>query len=123
MRRQVGRFFPAVMIAMWVQIVAPIGASWTMAAALDSFGSSPICSPSSTDKSKQTDQGRTQQHRNCCDLCIDSQSGSAPLAPFAPIVAVTLNLPAQIAWHDLRDNLIADPRGSPAQARAPPSIS
>ncbi|MBI3702202.1 MAG: DUF2946 domain-containing protein [Afipia sp.] len=123
MRRQIGRFLPVVMIAMWVQIFAPIGAYFAMAAAMDPFGSAPICSPLSMEKSGQTAPDGQPSHQNCCELCVVSQSGSASLSSPAPIVVAVLRSPERVAWQDRHNDLVADPRSSPAQARAPPSHS
>ncbi|MEW6767891.1 MAG: DUF2946 domain-containing protein [Pseudomonadota bacterium] len=122
MRRLIGKFIPVVMIAIWVQVFAPIGAYFAMASAMDPFGSPPICSPSSQNQPGETTPGQPS-HQNCCDLCIVSQSGFAPLSPPAPIAVAVVRSPERIAWHDTRSDLVADPRGSPAQARAPPSYS
>ena len=124
MRRQIGRFIPVVMIAIWVQIFAPIGAYWTMAAAMDPFGSAPICAPSLAGKSNQSAPvGHQQAHPDCCSLCVVAHSGAAPLKSLAPVVtAIALSF-HRIVWHDQHAVERSAERGSHAQARAPPAIS
>ena len=124
MRRQMGKFFPVIMIAIWVQLFAPIGAYWTMAAAMDPFGSAPICAPSLAGKSgPATPAGQQQSHPDCCQLCVVTHSGAAPLTSPEPGVATLVRSARQIVWLDRQFDLPSSPRGSPAQARAPPSYS
>lgn len=124
MRRQMGKFLPVVMIAIWVQLFAPIGAYWTMAAAMDPFGSAPICSPVSAAKADQSaPDGQQQSHPDCCSLCVVAYSGAAPLKSPEPIVATIVRSSQQIVWLDQQFDLPSGQRGSHAQARAPPSYS
>jgi hypothetical protein len=124
MRRLMGRLFPIVMIAIWVQIFAPIGAYWTMAAAMDPFGSAPICAPSLAGKSGQpVPAGQPQTHPDCCSLCVVAHSGAAPLRSPEPVVATIVRSQQRVVWFDQRFDLPSNERGSHAQARAPPSIS
>ena len=124
MRRQMGKLFPIVMIAIWVQLVAPIGAYWMMAAAMDPFGSAPICAPSLVCKAGQsTPAGQPQSHPDCCSLCVVAHSGAAPLTSPTPIMAAISLSFQRIAWHDQYVVERSAERGSHAQARAPPSYS
>ena len=90
MRQRIGKFFPIVMIAIWVQIFAPIGSYWAMAAAMDPLDSAPICAPSkSTNAEKSQPDGQQPSNMDCCSLCVAAHSGSAPLQ-FAEPGAVTI---------------------------------
>jgi len=124
MRRLMGRFFPIVMIAIWVQLFAPIGASWTMAAAMDPIGSAPICSGASSAQHDQSaPAGPHQSYPDCCSLCLVVHSGAAPLKSPEPAIVTIVRLPQQVAWFEQAIALPSNERGSHAQARAPPSIS
>jgi hypothetical protein len=124
MRRQIGKFLPVVMIAIWVQIFAPIGAYFAMAAAMDPFGSTPICAPSSTAQPGQSiPAGQQQSHPDCCQLCVVAQGGSAPLKSLEPGVATIVRSSQRIVWHDRRFDPAPYERDSNAQARAPPFLS
>lgn len=124
MRRLMGRLFPIVMIAIWVQVFAPIGAYWTMAAAMDPFGSAPICSgASSAQHDHSAPDGPYQSYPDCCSLCVIVHSGAAPLKSPEPTIVTIVRSPQQIVWLDRQFDLPSGPRGSHAQARAPPSIS
>lgn len=124
MRRLMGRLFPIVMIAIWVQIFAPIGAYWTMAAAMDPFGSAPICSGvASTQNDRSAPDGPQKFHPDCCSLCVIAHSGAAPLKSPEPKIVTIVRLPQQVAWLEHAIALPSSQRVSHAQARAPPSIS
>lgn len=124
MRRQMGKFIPVVMIAIWVQVLAPVGAYWAMAAAMDPFGSAPICSSASPAQASETaPAGQQQGHSDCCSLCVISHGGAAPLKSPDATVATIIRSPQRIVWLDQRIELPSGQRGSHAQARAPPSYS
>ena len=123
MRRQVGRFIPVVMIAIWVQIFAPVGAYFAMASVSDPFGSAPICSPANAAQSAPSaPAGQQKPNSDCCQLCVAAHSGSAPLKSSEPFVAIVRS-PQHLVWSDRRFDLPSGHRGSHAQARAPPSYS
>lgn len=124
MRRQMGKFIPVVMIAIWVQLFAPIGAYFAMAAASDPFGMATICSSSSSAKPDHSvPSGQQQSHLDCCQLCVAAQSGAAPLKSPEPSVAMIVREVERIVWLDRQLDLPAGQRDSHAQARAPPSHS
>lgn len=123
MRRQIGTFIPVVMIAIWVQIFAPVGAYFAMASASDPFGSATICSPTNATQSGQSlPAGQSQSNPDCCQLCVVAHSGSAPLKSSEPVAAIVRS-PQRIVWLDRRFDLLPLKNGSNAQARAPPSYS
>jgi hypothetical protein len=122
MRWRMRKFLPIVLLAILVQIFAPIGASWATGAALsDPLGASAICSTPSGGGSGQTDQ--SGQHSKCCVLCCLGQAGSVPLDTPLATVAKPATLPQRIVWFEAVDNSSARLSGFPAQARAPPSCS
>ncbi len=118
------------MIALMVQILAPIGASWAFAAAVsDPLAAAEICqtnlSSEAGDQGKAGDQGG--QHRGhdagcvlCCSFGANVTPGSTPepasfIAPF--------RFASGIVWRDNTPPLTESRTGSNAQARAPPAIS
>ena len=124
MRWQMGKFIPVVMIAIWVQLFAPIGAYWAMAAASDPFGSAAICSSVTTAQPGHTaPAGQQPSHLYCCSLCVVSYSGAAPLKSPDANVATIIRAAQRVVWLDQRFDLPSGQRGSHAQARAPPSYS
>jgi len=124
MRRQMGNFLPVVMIAIWVQLFAPIGAYWTMAAASDPLASSLICSSAMTAQADQTAPAQQKPlHLDCWSLCTVAHGGAAPLTSPDPVIAQIVRSPQQIVWLDGIVELPSGHRGFHAQARAPPAIS
>jgi hypothetical protein len=118
------KYFPIFMIALMVQILAPIGATVTFALAVsDPLAAAEICLTDLT--SNGSDQGG--QHRGhdancvlCCGLNANTIPGSTP-EPTS--LATPYRFASDIVWH-YNDAQLADSRtGSNAKARAPPSIS
>ena len=122
MQRRLGRFLPIVMLAMLVQFLAPVSASWAFAAAAsDPLHLAGICS-SVTDAD---DAGGTSQHQTthaCCTFCGVAQA--APPAPDPQSSFVTLQREAKaVLWRDHRPERRAAVANAHAQARAPPVFS
>ena len=122
MRRRLRTFLPIVLVALLVQIFAPISASWAMSADLsDPLGVHAICAASSETGSGHSDQ--SGQHADCCVLCCLSHAGGMLLdAPHAT-VAKPFAHSSRVVWFEAVNNLPAFRSGLLAQARAPPSIS
>ena len=122
MRRRLGKFLPIVLIAVLVQVFAPIGATWAASiAASDPLQGAVICHGNST--SSQTDQsGQHRAHDGCCSVCSVVHTG-APVD--TPQAAFTTPWPSaeRVVWLDTAPDLFSSRAGSHAQARAPPSFS
>jgi hypothetical protein len=111
------------MIALMVQILAPVGASWAFAAAAsDPLAGSEICLSHSP---AQGDEGGQQQtHDASCLICCAFNTGAVSFSTPEPAAWAAPYRPvSSIVWRD-RTLQLADSRvGSNAKARAPPSIS
>ena len=122
MRRRLRQFLPIVLIALAVQIFAPIAACWAVGiAASDPLSGAAICHDNGA--SGQTDQtGPGSAHDGCCSVCSVVNIG-APLD--TPQVAVTAPYgdPARITWFDRGLRPSGYRTGSHAQARAPPTLT
>jgi DUF2946 family protein len=123
MRRRLGKFLPIVLIAVVVQIFAPIGATWAVGiAASDPLHAAAICHGNAASVPDSSDQsGQTRAH-DCCSVCNVVQTGGPVGTPQAT-VATPWRHAARVAWLDLAPDLFSSRAGSNAQARAPPSIS
>jgi hypothetical protein len=121
--RRLKRFLPIVLIALAVQIFAPIGACWAAGvAASDPLAGAVICHGNGAPGAGQTDQGGHRAHDGCCSVCSVLQTGAPVDVP--QIMAIDLDrLAEQVAWFDFAFRLTNARAGSHAQARAPPSIS
>lgn len=123
MQRRLGRFLPIVMLAMLVQFLAPIGASWAFAsAASDPLHLAGIClSVSDT----ANDAGHTTQHQTantCCTLCYMAQAATPTADPQSSFVILQRDASA-VVWHNPRPEIRASVAHAYAQARAPPAFS
>jgi hypothetical protein len=124
MRRQVGKFLPIVVIALMVQIFAPIGATWAASiAASDPLHAAAICSGGAGSAAGQTGQtGQHRAHEGCCSVC-SVLHGGAPVD--APQTAATASYHPflRVVWPDSPPQLSGFRTGSHAQARAPPQLT
>ena len=125
MRRRLRNFLPIVLIALMVQIFAPIGACWAASiAASDPLGSVPICSGGASSAAGQSDQsGRHRAHDGCCSACSVLQTGAPLDTPQSAAFIAFERSFTPVVWLDLAPEPFSSRAGSHAQARAPPSIS
>ena len=123
MRRRLGKFLPIVLIAVVVQIFAPIGATWAAGiAASDPLHAAAICHGNAASVPNSSDQsGQTRAH-DCCSVCNVVHTGGPVGTPQAAVTTPWRHA-ARVAWLDAAPDLFSSPAGSHAQARAPPSIS
>jgi hypothetical protein len=124
MRRRLRKFLPIVLIALAVQIFAPIAACWAASiAASDPLGAAVICHGDTASTSGQSDQtGQPRAHDGCCSACSVAHTG-APADPPQTAVATPYLESKRVVWLDRAPDLFGSRAGSHAQARAPPSIS
>ena len=119
MRRRLQAFIPIVLLAVLVQLVAPIAALRVVADAVsDPLHFASICSGmTSSDGDSQTAPAKTKNHSPT------GQAGTPVIDP-PPLVFVARQREYQlISWLEAADPMAAVRIGSNAQARAPPSIS
>jgi len=120
MRRQLQKFLPIVLIALAVQILTPIAASWAAAAAADPLQAAEICH-SLPESSGQTDQGSDQHgHDGACLICCAVQASGAIDAPPHAALAVPYRQITRVTWHVVARDVSPARRRSNTQARAPP---
>ena len=125
MRRRLKNFLPLVLIALLVQILAPIAATWAVAmAAADPLQSAEICHTVSAASSGQSDQsGGQPAHDGACAICCVLQASASIDAPQTSTAIVIDRLTSQVTWQDFALNLSGPRPASHAQARAPPFMS
>ncbi|MBI5265222.1 MAG: DUF2946 domain-containing protein [Bradyrhizobium sp.] len=122
MRSQLQKFLPIVLIALAMQILAPVAACWASAiAASDPLQNAVICHDSSV--SGQSEQpGEQAAHAASCSICCLAQANAWLNAP-QPGVTISLRHADRVVWHSVASGLDVSRVGSNAQARAPPRIS
>jgi hypothetical protein len=122
MRRRLELLIPIVLLAILVQLFAPIAAFRAFAHAVnDPLAMSSICSGMGSSADTQTAPGNTQHDRgDCCAFCAGSHGGGTALQP-PPLVFVTLQrLYQRVAWLEAAEAVPTARIGSNTQARAPP---
>jgi hypothetical protein len=122
MRRRLRKFLPIVLIAVLVQIFAPISATWAASiAASDPLHAAAICHGDAA--SVPNDQsGQPQAAHDCCSICNVVYTGGPVGAPQAA-VATPYRHAAHVTWLDAAPDLFSSRAGSHAQARAPPLLT
>lgn len=118
MRRRLGKFLPIFLIAVLVQIFAPIGASWATSIALsDPLRASAICTGFSSGQTDQSAQHRA--HDGCCSICSVVHTG-APVGTPQTTATTRCRDAERLVWLDTAPDLFSSRAGSHAQARGPP---
>ncbi len=127
MRRRLQKFLPIVLIALAVQIIAPIGAAFAAAAAAsDPLQSGAICHDAG--RSVPSDQGPgdpngNPAHDGACSICCLAHAGTPLDAPKSASVNVLHRDARRIAWVDGATHRPLSRPGSNNQARAPPQLT
>jgi hypothetical protein len=123
MRRRLVKFLPIVLIAVLVQIFAPIGATWAASiAASDPLHAAAICHGDAASVPNPSDQSGKPRAHDCCSVCNVVHTGGPVDAPQATVAAPWRHA-ARVAWLDMAPDLFSSRPGSHAQARAPPLLT
>ena len=121
MRRRLKNFLPIVLIALMVQIFAPIGACWAAAiAASDPLAGAEICHGGAAHGVGQTGQIDHRAHDGCCSVCSVLQTGAPVDTPQTAEAVLIERHPQRVVWIAFAPERFASLAGSHAQARAPP---
>ncbi len=128
MRRRLRKFLPIVLIALMVQIFAPIGACWAASiAASDPLAAATICRDGAAATAGQADSstGQTGGHHMHDGACCMACGSHAPASIDTPhtAIAVPYRHALRVVWHAAALSPPVFRPGAHAQARAPPSIS
>jgi len=127
MRRRLRKFFPIVLIALAMQVFAPIGACWAAGtAASDPLQTAVICHDAAASAQGHTGQadptGQHRAHDGCCSVCSVLHTG-APVDTPQTAVTTPCHQPKRVVWFDSVADLFVSRAGSHAQARAPPQLT
>ena len=126
MRRRLEIFIPIVLLAVLVQLVAPIAAFRVVAyATTDPLYMASMCADMVSSSATQTAPGQTQHsHGDCCAFCGAGHGGGAVAVDPPPLNFVNLQRQYQrLSWLEAADPMPAVRVGSNAQARAPPQLT
>jgi hypothetical protein len=124
MRRRLKNFLPIVLVALLVQIFAPIGACWAASiAASDPLAGAVICHGNATAPAGHDDQTGHRAHDGSCSVCSVLQTGAPVDVPQTADVISFDRVPERVMWIEFKPDRLGSRNGSNAQARAPPPIS
>ena len=124
MRRRLKNFLPIVLIALVVQIFAPIGACWAASiAASDPLAAAVICHGNAAPGAGQNDQTGHRAHDGCCSVCSVLQTGAPVDVPQTAEAIGIIGQTERVVWVEFTPERFGSRAGSHAQARAPPAIS
>jgi hypothetical protein len=125
MQRRLEKFLPIVLIALMVQILAPIGACWAAAiAASDPLPAAEICQTDLGQGPGASDRGgQHRAHDDTCAICCAAQASAGLDTPQTMMVAAPYRVVARVVWRDRAAELVRTRIGSNAQARASPRMS
>jgi hypothetical protein len=125
MWRRYQRFFPIVLIALMVQVFAPVAACWAAAiAASDPLGAAAICHDTSRVSGQPGDQnGQHREHGGTCSICCLASAGASIDTPNQVALTNPYRDSGRVIWHEQAGDLSGARVGSNAKARAPPFLS
>ncbi|WP_245286859.1 DUF2946 family protein [Bradyrhizobium sp. Tv2a-2] len=123
MRARLQKYFPIFLIALLVQVLAPIGACWAAAvAASDPLSIAEICHAGGAEQ--PTDQGGQQsEHGSGCSICCLAGASASIDTPILVAFAAPYREMAAVAWQEQTPDLSALRVRANARARAPPFSS
>ena len=125
MRRRLQKFLPIVLIALAVQILAPIAACWAAAGATsDPLQSVEICHSLAGAASDQGNpSGDPAVHDGACTLCCAIQAAASIDTPQQTALSIPYRHTTRVVWHDQGTGPSAFLDGAGTRARAPPTVS
>src|ERR1700746_2953539 len=102
MRARLQKYLPIFLVALLVQVLAPIGACWAAAvAAADPLSIAEICHSSGLATDQSTGHsGQHSEHDSGCSICCLVSSSALITSPTPVALAVPHREPAVVAWHD-----------------------
>jgi hypothetical protein len=125
--RRLEAYIPIVLLAIMVQLMAPIAAFRVVAyATSDPLYMSATCSDNvdaASAQDNQTGPVQTKHAHDCCAFCGAGHVGVAAITPPTPIFVSLQREYQLLSWLEATDPMPALRVGSNAQARAPPTIS
>jgi hypothetical protein len=124
MRARLQKFLPLVLLALAMQVLAPIAACWATGLAIaDPLSAAVICHSASEQGSLNGQTGVPTAHAGACALCCLAQANASLDSPTPAAFSIPVRHAERVVWHPVDAFAIAAPEGSSAQARGPPQFS
>jgi hypothetical protein len=124
MRARLQKFLPLVLLALAMQVLAPIAACLAVSQAVaDPLSAGVICHSVSEQGGLNDHTGTPTAHTGACALCCLAQAAASLDSPPQLALAIPYRHAERVVWHQADASTVSAPKGSNAQARAPPHIS
>ncbi|MDN5004854.1 DUF2946 domain-containing protein [Bradyrhizobium sp. GCM10027634] len=123
MRARLQKFLPLVLLALAMQVLAPIAACWAAGQAVaDPLQVAVICH-SVSEQGGPNDQGVPSTHAGTCALCCLTQANASFDSPAQATLFIPFRRADRVVWHEADARVVTAHGGSNAQARAPPHLT
>jgi len=124
MRARLQKFLPVVLLALVMQVLAPIAACWAAGQAVaDPLQSAVICHSASEQGGPNDQTGTPPAHTGACALCCLAQANASLDSLPQTALSMPFRHAERVVWDAAGVSTVAAHKGSSAQARGPPHIS
>lgn len=124
MHPRLQKFLPIVLLALVMQVLAPIAACLAAGQAIaDPLFAGAICHSGSEQGGLNDQTGSPTAHAGACAMCCLAQAGASLDSPPQVALAIPVRFAERIGWREADASAVSTYRGSGAQARAPPHVS
>jgi Protein of unknown function (DUF2946) len=124
MRARLQKFLPIVLLALAMQVLAPIAACWVAGQAVaDPLSAAVICHSASEQGGANDPAGTPTAHAGACALCCLAQANASFDSPPHAALSVPFRHAERVVWNDADASFAAAHKGSNAQARGPPHLT
>nr|WP_244607608.1 DUF2946 family protein [Bradyrhizobium symbiodeficiens] len=124
MHARLQKFLPLVLLALVMQVLAPIAACWaTGRAVADPLSAAVICHSANEQGGLDDRTGTPTARAGACALCCLAQAGASLDSPTHAGLSIPFRHAERVVWQPADASAIAAPKGPSAQARAPPQFS
>ncbi|WP_407122549.1 DUF2946 domain-containing protein [Bradyrhizobium sp. STM 3561] len=124
MRARLQKYLPLVLLALVMQVLAPIAACWATGEAVsDPLSAAVICHSVGEQGGLNDQSGTPTAHVGACALCCLAHAGASLDSPPQVALAIPARDAGRVVWRPAEVPAVALHEGSSGQARAPPRIS
>ncbi|WP_453953102.1 DUF2946 domain-containing protein [Bradyrhizobium sp. USDA 377] len=124
MRARLQKFLPLVLLALAMQVLAPIAACLAAGQAVaDPLSAAVICHSASDQGGLNDRTGSPTAHGAACALCCLAQANASLDSPPQLALAIPFRHAERVVWRAADASIVAVHKGSNTRARAPPQFS
>ncbi len=124
MRARLQKFLPVFLLALAMQVLAPIAACLAVGQAVaDPISAAAICHSASEQRALNDQTGAPTAHAGACALCCLAQANASLVSSPQAALATPFRHAERVVWHVADVSAAAVHKRSNAQARAPPQFS